>query len=116
MERVGAVEDFPAKEMTEVELKDKRVLVVNDGESLYVTTARCPHMNGELVHGSLEGTTITCPVHGSQFDAKTGEVIRWTSFTGILLATARRLRPPRNLKTYQTSIQEGVLFIEDSDG
>ena len=29
-----------------------------------------------LAKGKLDGTTVTCPCHGSQFDVTTGEVIR----------------------------------------
>ncbi len=113
MDKVGAIEEFPAMHMTEVEINDKHVLVVNDGENLYVTAARCPHMHGHLAEGSLNGTIITCPVHGSQFDAKTGKVIRWTNFSGFALAAAKKLRHPRDLQTYQTSIKDGILYIEN---
>lgn len=116
MDRAGAVGDFPVNEMTEVSVGDKQVLVINDGGQFYATAARCPHMRGHLAQGSLDGTIITCPLHGSQFDAKTGKVVRWTNFTGFALAAAKALRHPRDLKTYQTSIQDGDLFIEDADG
>lgn len=115
MDKVGAVGDFPEKKMTKVKIEDRQVLVINDGGNIYVTEALCPHMHGELVEGSLDGTIITCPVHGSQFDATTGEVVRWTNFTGIILAAAKKLRHPRDLKTYPTSIQEGILYIGELD-
>lgn len=115
MEKIGAVKDFPANTMTEVEVNDKHVLVVNNDGKFYVTAARCPHMNGRLAHGTLDGIIITCPVHGSQFNVKTGEVIRWTNLNGALLAAAKKLRHPRNLKTYQATRRDGFLFIGDSD-
>lgn len=113
MYKVGAIGDFPAHKMVEVSVEDVPVLVVNDGENLYATEARCPHMHGHLAEGKLEGTVITCPVHGSQFDAKTGKMLRWTRHTGAALAAVKALRHPRDLKTYKTAIQDGVLFIED---
>ena len=32
----------------------------------------CPHRGGPLGEGTLEGTKVTCPWHGWQFDVRTG--------------------------------------------
>jgi len=37
---------------------------------------RCPHAGAQLSAGELEGTVVTCPQHGSQFDVRTGERLR----------------------------------------
>jgi len=37
---------------------------------------RCPHAGAQLSTGDLEGTVVTCPMHGSQFDVRTGERLR----------------------------------------
>jgi nitrite reductase/ring-hydroxylating ferredoxin subunit len=37
---------------------------------------RCPHAGATLSTGELDGTVITCPRHGSQFDVRTGERTR----------------------------------------
>jgi nitrite reductase/ring-hydroxylating ferredoxin subunit len=36
----------------------------------------CPHAGGVLSRGELDGTVVTCPEHGSQFDVTTGERVR----------------------------------------
>jgi nitrite reductase/ring-hydroxylating ferredoxin subunit len=36
----------------------------------------CPHAGGRLSEGTLEGTVITCPLHGSQFDVCSGARLR----------------------------------------
>src|SRR5262249_13364233 len=38
--------------------------------------AMCPHGRGPLSEGSLDGTTVTCPLHGAQFNVWTGAVLR----------------------------------------
>jgi hypothetical protein len=43
-------------------------------------------MGGRLWEGKLEGTIVTCPLHGSQFDLSDGHVIRWTNFPSIVIA------------------------------
>jgi nitrite reductase/ring-hydroxylating ferredoxin subunit len=44
--------------------------------NLYALPDRCPHAGGRLSEGPCEGVTVTCPVHGSQFDVTTGERTR----------------------------------------
>ena len=37
---------------------------------------KCTHRQGPLSKGKLDGSTVTCPLHGSQFNVCTGEVLR----------------------------------------
>jgi 3-phenylpropionate/trans-cinnamate dioxygenase ferredoxin subunit len=41
-------------------------------------------MKGNLSKGKLNGTIVTCPLHGSQFDLKTGKVVRWIGSSGFM--------------------------------
>jgi uncharacterized protein YbjT (DUF2867 family)/nitrite reductase/ring-hydroxylating ferredoxin subunit len=50
--------------------------VFNVGGSLFATQAKCTHRQGPLSEGKLDGSTVTCPLHGSQFNVCTGEVLR----------------------------------------
>jgi len=40
------------------------------------TQAACTHRQGPLNEGTLDGSTVTCPWHGSQFNVCTGAVVR----------------------------------------
>jgi uncharacterized protein YbjT (DUF2867 family)/nitrite reductase/ring-hydroxylating ferredoxin subunit len=40
------------------------------------TQARCPHRQGPLSEGTVDGSTVTCPLHGAQFNVWTGAVLR----------------------------------------
>lgn len=40
------------------------------------TQATCPHRQGPLNDGTLDGSTVTCPWHGSRFNVCTGAVLR----------------------------------------
>src|SRR5262245_30272675 len=40
------------------------------------TQAKCTHRQGPLSEGSLDGSTVTCPLHGAQFNVWTGSVLR----------------------------------------
>ena len=50
--------------------------VFNVGENFCATQAKCPHRGGALSQGKLDGSTVTCPLHGSQFNVCSGEVLR----------------------------------------
>ncbi|MGH9969006.1 MAG: Rieske (2Fe-2S) protein [Pyrinomonadaceae bacterium] len=50
--------------------------IFNTGGSLCATQEKCTHRQGPLSKGKLAGSTVTCPLHGSQFNVCTGEVLR----------------------------------------
>ncbi len=50
--------------------------VFNVGGTFCATQAKCTHRQGPLSKGKLDGSTVTCPLHGSQFNVCTGEVLR----------------------------------------
>ena len=52
------------------------VAVFNVGGNFCATQARCTHRGGQLTQGKLDGSTVTCPLHGSQFNVCTGDVLR----------------------------------------
>jgi nitrite reductase/ring-hydroxylating ferredoxin subunit len=62
------------------------------------TQATCPHRDGPLNEGTIAGTTVTCPWHGSQFDVCTGAVLRGPA------------REP--LKTYRVIVDGEVARVE----
>jgi Rieske Fe-S protein len=54
-------------------LGDQHVVLVRDGDQVHGLSATCTHQ-GCTVSGVAEGR-ITCPCHGSVFDAATGDVV-----------------------------------------
>ena len=52
------------------------VAVFNVDGNFCATQARCTHRGGLLTPGKLDGSTITCPLHGSQFNVCSGDVLR----------------------------------------
>jgi nitrite reductase/ring-hydroxylating ferredoxin subunit len=62
-------------------LKDNefRVEAVLPGSATLVgdaAEAKCTHRRGPLNEGRLDGSTVTCPWHGSQYNVCTGAVLR----------------------------------------
>ncbi|HKV35313.1 MAG TPA: Rieske 2Fe-2S domain-containing protein [Pyrinomonadaceae bacterium] len=52
------------------------VAVFNVAGSFYATQSKCTHKQGELSKGKLDGSVVTCPKHGAQFDVISGAVLR----------------------------------------
>lgn len=50
--------------------------VFNVAGSFCATQAKCTHQGGPLNEGKLQGSTVTCPWHGAQFNVCTGAVLR----------------------------------------
>lgn len=50
--------------------------VFNVAGSFCATHAKCTHRGGPLNEGKLDGSTVTCPWHGSQYNVCTGAVLR----------------------------------------
>jgi 3-phenylpropionate/trans-cinnamate dioxygenase ferredoxin subunit len=76
MVRVGDVDDVAEGEMRVFDVGGRRVNVARTGGHVYAFDDTCTHMGCSLANGSLEGTTVTCACHGSQFDVRSGAVVR----------------------------------------
>ena len=51
------------------------VAVFNVDGGFCATQATCTHKQGPLNEGTLDGSTVTCPWHGSAFNVCTGAVL-----------------------------------------
>lgn len=59
-----------------VDAQGTAIAVFNVGGTFYAIANACTHVGGPLGEGRLEGTTVTCPWHGSQFDVTSGRVLK----------------------------------------
>lgn len=59
-------------EGTTVKVGDDNVALFNVGGEFYAVADACVHAGGPLGAGPLDGTIVTCPWHGWQFDVKKG--------------------------------------------
>ena len=98
--------------MKEVLARGGEILLARVGDSYYAADNRCPHMGGKLSPGKLEGFVVTCPVHGSQFDLKNGEVVRWLKGSGLLSKIGEALKSPQPLTTYSVEVKGDRILIE----
>jgi nitrite reductase/ring-hydroxylating ferredoxin subunit len=62
----------PGKSMA-VEVAGNKLALFNVDGTFYAIGDTCTHRGGPLSEGSLEGSTVTCPWHGANFDVCTGK-------------------------------------------
>lgn len=67
--------DIDTGEVEAFEVGGERVAVTRVEESFYAFSDICTHARCSLAEGDVDGTTVTCPCHGSQFDVTTGAVL-----------------------------------------
>ena len=77
------MEEVPEGSMKHVEKGDAEILLANVGGKIYAASDRCGHMNARLSMGKLQGTTVICPLHASQFDVTTGKNVKEPVLTSI---------------------------------
>jgi len=76
LRRIGSSGDVVAGHMRVFDVAGTKVTVAGANSRLYAFDDICTHMGCSLAKGKLEGTTVTCPCHGSQFDVTSGAVLR----------------------------------------
>ncbi len=74
--RVGRVQDVAAGQMRVVDVAGTRVNLANTDGHVYAFDDTCTHQGCSLATGELDGTTVTCSCHGSQFEVTSGAVLR----------------------------------------
>jgi len=74
--RIGNVKDVAAQQIRAFDVAGTKVAVANADGQLYAFDDTCTHRGCSLATGRLDGTTLTCSCHGSQFDVTSGAVLR----------------------------------------
>ena len=55
-----------------VEIGDEPIAIFNVDGDLYAIGDICSHEEASLSEGDVFGTCVECPLHGAEFDLKTG--------------------------------------------
>jgi len=96
---VARTSDVPVGGMIGADIGGERILIANVGGDYFAMRSTCNHMGGPLEEGTLEGNVVTCPLHGSQWDVKTGELV-WFA----------RPLPPEPV--YKVKVEEEQIMVE----
>ena len=108
---VAKIEELKSGTMKMVMTEGREILLISVGDRYFATDNRCPHMKGDLSRGKLEGTVVTCPRHGSQFDITNGQVVRWLE-GGLMSKLGGILKTPKALAVYNLKVENGKILVE----
>lgn len=75
MVKVANVSDVPPGSSKLVEANGQAIALFNVEGTYYAIDDACPHADGPLSEGDLDGYIVTCPWHGAQFDVTNGKVL-----------------------------------------
>jgi nitrite reductase/ring-hydroxylating ferredoxin subunit len=103
--RLCALEDIPSGKATNVFINGQRYVIARDGDLAAVLQGFCSHMLYPFKDAQVADCTITCDLHGSQFDIRDGSVLNWPM--PMLPDTQERKR----LKTFETRVEAGILYV-----
>ncbi len=79
--RVGSRAAVERGEPTLSEVDGVEVALFMCKGRIVATQGQCPHNEGPLHEGDVEGTVLTCPWHGWTFDLDSGECLEDDSIT-----------------------------------
>ncbi len=80
-----------------VEAEGRLLAVFNADGDFYVIDNTCLHRGGPLGEGILDGTVVTCPWHGWEYDIASGQ---------------HTLNPAIKVNTYRVNLRDGEVRVE----
>ena len=84
-----------------VNIENKDVAIFNVDGEFYAIDDLCSHAEASLAEGEVFDCKVECPLHGAEFDLKTGEAV-------TLPAT-------RPVDTYMISVENDIIYLEMND-
>jgi naphthalene 1,2-dioxygenase system ferredoxin subunit len=96
--KVANVEDIPAGEALQVEADGQLFALVRVDGDVFCVSDICTHEHAHLSEGFCEGYEIECPLHGSIFDVRSGDV--------------KSLPATENLKTYPVKLEGSEVHVD----
>ena len=81
--RVIAISDLPSGEVHGCRIEGRDIAIYHSDEGFFATADHCSHGAALLSEGLLDGCRIECPLHGAQFDIRTGEALSSPAYIPI---------------------------------
>jgi nitrite reductase (NADH) small subunit len=95
--RLISLAELPAGSGREFTVKDSIIALFRVDDDLFAIDGICAHAAGPLAKGKLQGTIVTCPWHGWQYDVSSGQ---------------HCLTPSICQRTFPVKVEAGEVFIE----
>jgi nitrite reductase/ring-hydroxylating ferredoxin subunit len=94
---IADVADVPPGKMKCVQSAGRRFLLANVDGTIFAADEMCTHEDALLCTGSLHGEFVKCPLHGSRFNLRTGQVMEEPA--------------EEDLRTYPVKVENGSILV-----
>ena len=74
--KVATMDEVHSGQGKAIELEGKKIALFNVNGTVSAIDDICTHAGGSLSEGQVDGSTVTCPLHGAQFDVASGKVLQ----------------------------------------
>ena len=97
-EPAGRLEDLPPGEMQLVTVRQRKIVLMRVGDSVYALQSACPHKGAPLEEGFLHSgrCEVICPWHRFRFELGTGASVT---------------NPSLVAKTFPVEIRDGTIYV-----
>lgn len=115
-----APDDIPLDSFRSISVGSVTVLITNFGGRLGAIAGTCSHQQASLVKGRVEGSRISCPRHGAEFDLRSGTQLcppfcpRWMEANGMKARVLKAVTPDRtggDLPVYPLRVENGEIIV-----
>lgn len=113
------VDQLKPGQVTTVTIKGHDVCIANVEGEFFALDNKCPHRGGQLGDGQLQGADVICPLHGWDFDVRTG-ISRYDHLDRVATFPVRQVNGHVEIdadKVLTLPVQEGYLarYIRHAD-
>uniref|UniRef100_A0A1I7V458 Rieske domain-containing protein n=1 Tax=Caenorhabditis tropicalis TaxID=1561998 RepID=A0A1I7V458_9PELO len=100
-EVIGKLEDVKPGTKKTFEVRDRKILVINDAGKLFAINGVCSHYNFSLENGTYAKGRIRCPLHGACFNVRSGDIEDYPGFD--------------SLHSYDVSVRDGDIILKTTE-
>lgn len=113
-------DDIPAESFRTLHVGSVTVLLTKYGGRIGAISGTCSHQAANLAGGQVQGTTIACPRHGSEYDLRTGRELcppfcqHWMDTHGMVGKLLRAATPEKtggDLPVYPLRVEDGEIVL-----
>jgi len=89
----------PSGQAALVTVDGEDVALFRRGGEIFAIGNTCPHQGGSLSDGFIEGDIVICPLHGWEFDVRSGTCMTI---------------PGESVPRYVVTVEAGAIFLEEA--